>query len=175
MKKYFFILLGITLAFSGCEKDDVCDANTVTTPKMVVSLYDNFIFENSGIDNEKKITQLRAKAISVSDNITWSGFTYLLNVSNFTLPLNTNTSTTEIQLMKYDESTYNVNSTPSSISTITINYIGKDIFVSRACGYKKNFELTGTPVYDNTNWIKNIIVSEYNIENEKVTHLKIYF
>jgi hypothetical protein len=32
MKKIILLLFVIAFSFSGCEKDDICDANTVTTP-----------------------------------------------------------------------------------------------------------------------------------------------
>jgi hypothetical protein len=30
----------IVYSFSSCEKDDICDANTVTTARLVISFYD---------------------------------------------------------------------------------------------------------------------------------------
>jgi hypothetical protein len=175
MKKYLFLLLVVTLAFSGCEKDDICDDSNITTPRLVVSLYDNFVYTNSGIDTQRNIIQIRAIATGVTDSITWNNNTYLTNTNSFTLPLNTSTSSTEIALMKYNTSDYKGYPTPESISNIMINYTGKDVYVSRACGYKKNFELNGIPTFNSAEWIKNIVVSNSIIENEKVTHLKIYF
>jgi hypothetical protein len=45
----------IVYSFSSCEKDDICDANTVTTSRLVISFYD---VTNSAIlkNNESKIT-----------------------------------------------------------------------------------------------------------------------
>jgi hypothetical protein len=31
MKRYF-VVIGSRIYLSGCEKDDICDANTITTP-----------------------------------------------------------------------------------------------------------------------------------------------
>ena len=36
MKKIILLLFVIALSFSGCEKDDICDADTVTTPRLVI-------------------------------------------------------------------------------------------------------------------------------------------
>jgi hypothetical protein len=47
MKRYFFVVIGSYL--SGCEKDDICDANTITTPQIshFVLWHKQFIcFEN---------------------------------------------------------------------------------------------------------------------------------
>jgi phage-related holin len=39
MKKIILLLFVIVYSFSSCEKDDICDANTVTT-RLVISFYD---------------------------------------------------------------------------------------------------------------------------------------
>ena len=39
MRKLFLLLI-ISCFFSGCEKDDICDENTPTTPKVVIEFYD---------------------------------------------------------------------------------------------------------------------------------------
>ena len=62
---------------------------------------------------------------------------------------------------------------------VTFNYTRKNVYVSRACGYKTLYTLDATnPVIvtpDASNWIQNVIVSQPNIENENETHVKIYF
>ncbi|MDD5151653.1 MAG: hypothetical protein PHC28_14440, partial [Flavobacterium sp.] len=40
MKKIIILLLIATFSFSSCEKDDICDANTSTTPRLVIDFYD---------------------------------------------------------------------------------------------------------------------------------------
>lgn len=37
MKKILYFLLVFTFGLSSCEKDDICDANTPTTPRMLIS------------------------------------------------------------------------------------------------------------------------------------------
>jgi hypothetical protein len=34
------VLFLFTVCFSSCEKDDICDANTPTTPQLVIEFYD---------------------------------------------------------------------------------------------------------------------------------------
>ena len=41
MKKIISLLLLFTFGLSSCEKDDICDANTPTTPRLVITFYDN--------------------------------------------------------------------------------------------------------------------------------------
>ena len=38
--KQLFLLLLLSVFFSSCEKDDICDTNTPTTPKIVIEFYD---------------------------------------------------------------------------------------------------------------------------------------
>mgnify|MGYP006353373257 FL=1 len=40
MKKTILLLLAVAFTFSSCEKDDICDANTPTTPRLVIGFYD---------------------------------------------------------------------------------------------------------------------------------------
>ena len=40
MKKIISFLLLFAFGLSGCEKDDICDANTPTTPRLIISFYD---------------------------------------------------------------------------------------------------------------------------------------
>ena len=39
MKKIYLLFL-IAITFSSCEKDDICDANTPTTPRLIIDFYD---------------------------------------------------------------------------------------------------------------------------------------
>jgi hypothetical protein len=54
MKKIILLLFVIVYSFSSCEKDDICDANTVTTARLVISFYD---VTNSAI--LKNVTNLK--------------------------------------------------------------------------------------------------------------------
>ena len=38
--KYLYILVIVAIAFSSCEKDDICDTNTPTTPRIIIDFYD---------------------------------------------------------------------------------------------------------------------------------------
>ena len=63
---------------------------------------------------------------------------------------------------------------------LEFNYARKNIYVSRACGYKTLFELQGSPPITDTSipenfWIKNLIVTTTKINDESETHIKIYF
>lgn len=164
MRKIFLILL-INVIFSGCEKDDICDAETPTTPKVVIEFYDNVIPANL-----KNITKLK---------VTANGFTTDLKfdaVSKIKIPLKTFADISALNLTLNGTDT---DLTNDNLDEITFNYTRRTEYVSRACGYKTLYTLNTTnPVIvtaDGNNWIQNVIVSQPNIENENETHVKIYF
>ena len=47
MKKIFALSLIVLLSLSGCEKDDICDANTPTTPRLVIDFYNTHLQASS--------------------------------------------------------------------------------------------------------------------------------
>lgn len=164
MGKVFQVLL-LSFVFSSCEKDDICDRNTPTTPKVVIEFYDN-----ASPTTLKNITKLKVDA---------TGFTTQLNfdaVSKITLPLKTFADVSALNLTLNGMDTDNTN---DNLDEITFNYTRRTEYVSRACGYKTLFTLDATnPVVltnDASNWIQNITVTQPNIENENETHVKIYF
>jgi hypothetical protein len=78
MKKIFLLLFVFSLL--GCEKDDICDAETPTTPSLVVEFYD--------ISNPtvlKNIVNLKIKEQGVASDLG-----VFNSVSKIKLPLNTN-------------------------------------------------------------------------------------
>jgi hypothetical protein len=164
MKKIFLLLL-ISLFFSGCEKDDICDAATPTTPKVVIEFFDT-----AAPNTLKNVTKLK---------VTAAGFTTELKfdlVSKITVPLKTFADVSVLNLILNGTDT---NLTNDNLDEITFNYTRRTEYVSRACGYKTLYTLnTANPVVitaDANNWIQSVTVSQPNIENENETHVKIYF
>ena len=122
-----FICL-LTVTFSSCEKDDICDATTDTTPKLIVEFYDIL---NPSI--KKNVTNLAVKELNTTENITFTG------VSKIQIPLKTNQDFTKYSFI--------LNSTNANINNedfLQFNYARQTIFVSRACGFKTNFTLDST-------------------------------
>lgn len=164
MKKIFLLLLA-SFFFSGCEKDDICDAATPTTPKVVIEFYD---IANPTV--LKNVVNLGVIAPGFTN-----GFGFA-NASSIKVPLKTFQDSSVLYFIQ------NGSAEPTSDDNqdeVTFNYTRKTEYVSRACGYKTLYTLDATnPVSvtaDGNNWIQNVIVSQPNIENENETHVKIYF
>ena len=178
-KRILLLVVFISSFFSSCEKDDVCDANTITTPRLVLSFYD---INNPSV--LKNVTQLKVvgedmdKGIIFSTNATGEA-KYLTSGSTISIPLKVDQDITTYNL------TFNSGNTNPALvfsDKIQFNYSRTNMFVSRACGYKTNFSLKPTnPIIhtsdkiNNSKWIQYISVEKSNIENENETHLKLFF
>ena len=164
MKKLFLLLL-IGIFFSGCEKDDICDAETPTTPKVVLEFYD--------IANPTVLKNVVNLGVFNTDFTIGFGFS---NVSTGKIPLKTFEDTAVFYFIQNGSADP---STDDNLDEGTFNYTRKTAYVSRACGFKTIYTLDPTnPVSvtaDASNWIQNVTVSQPNIENENETHVKIYF
>ncbi|WPR70943.1 DUF6452 family protein [Flavobacterium sp. NG2] len=174
MKKIFLItVLVFSLAFSGCEKDDICDENTSTTPRLIISFYD---FNDPS--TLKSVTDLKIIAEGMEEGITYSGST-LINGSTVAIPLKIDADVVKFKfILNYD------NATTALINEdeIQFDYSRSTIFVSRACGFKTNYELNQANPFTHTDatvadgkWIESISVKNRTITNENETHLEIYF
>lgn len=163
--KRILLLLVASFFFSSCEKDDICDATTPTTPKVVIEFYD---IANPTV--LKNVVNLGVIAPGFTN-----GFGFA-NTSNIKVPLKTFQDSSVLYFIQ------NGSAEPTSDDNqdeVTFNYTRKTEYISRACGYKTLYTLDATnPVTvtpDASNWIQNVIVSQPNIENENETHVKIYF
>jgi hypothetical protein len=163
--KQLFLLLLLSVFFSSCEKDDICDANTPTTPKIVIEFYDA-----ANPITLKNVTNLGVIAPGFTNGLKFTA------TSKIKVPLKTFQDSSILYFIKNGSIDP---TTDDNLDEITFNYSRKTVFVSRACGYKTLFTLNTTnPITvtpDSNNWIQNVIVSQPNIENEDETHIKIYF
>ena len=163
MKK-IFLLLVVVFSLSSCEKDDICDASTSTTPRLVIQFYESA----APTPVLKSVTAL---------GVIVSGYTTMsFNGSKIMIPLQTNDDTT---IFRFIQNGSDSDLTNDNEDILTFNYTRKTIYVSRACGYKMLFNLTNTNTNiltpDSDNWIKNIIIVKPNLENENEVHVQIYY
>ncbi|HEU0137078.1 MAG TPA: DUF6452 family protein [Flavobacterium sp.] len=170
----FIAILVLALLLWNCEKDDICDPNTPTTPRLIIGFYD------VNEPDEPKSATLEV----VADNITDAEILRFSSATEIEIPLDI---TQDYVRYKF---TLNAGSTNPDLiysDIIEFNYSRTTTYVSRACGFKITFDLNNdvdlpSPFVLNFNpavvpgaWIKNITVENYNIENETDQHVQIFF
>lgn len=165
MKKILLLIL-ITITLSGCEKDDICDPATATTPSLVIEFYNA-----ASPNNLQNVTNLKVISPGFTNPILGT-----TGVSKITIPLKTSENTTSFEFI---ENGGDDDISDDNTDVLQFTYNRTNIYVSRACGYKVNFDLTNTNTNiltpDTDNWIQSIVIAQPNIENENETHIKIYF
>lgn len=175
MKKFLTISFALLSAFCylGCEKDDICPDTTPTTPRLVIEFYD---FANQSA--VKNVTNLTAIASGQTDFVTFNETAsdetrYYFSGNTLKLPLNVAETITTYKLKINSQSS---NPLVFNEDTITINYTTNQIYVSRACGYKTTFNLSAITEEGTVEeqWIRNLIITDSNVENENDIHVKIY-
>lgn len=167
MKKIFLLLFVFLLV--GCEKDDICDANTPTTPRLVIEFYDF----NASTETLKNVTNLGVIAPSFIEGIGFNG------VNKIQVPLKNTEDTTTLRFIQNGSDT---NITNDNEDILKFNYSRNEVYISRACGFKTLFTLNTTspivptePFSSASSWIKNIVIVKANLENENEVHVKIFF
>jgi hypothetical protein len=173
--KIIFILVLTANSFWSCEPDDICESGTPTTPRLIIEFYDN-----TSPSTKKNVTDLKAVANGEPNGIVFNNATnatrYRFTGSKLSLPLKT-----DVDQVKYNLTLNDGNAIPTLIDTdeVTINYTRKDEYISRACGYKTLFTLNQNNGMIKTisapNWVKEIVIQQYNIVNENEIHVKIFF
>lgn len=162
------LLIAFAWTSSSCEKDDICDANTVTTPRLVIDFYD---VTNPTV--KKTVTNLAIVGEGLTEGILFNG------VSQIKVPLNPGADISQYHfILNYQ----NTNTELIDEDEMKFSYTRKNIYVSRACGFKTLFALNATNPVEQTDsptaeglWMKTITVTQPNITNENETHLSISF
>ncbi|KRP25960.1 DUF6452 family protein [Polaribacter sp.] len=148
MKKILTILV-LFCVITSCEKDDFCTLNPIT-PKLVLRFYDNV-----NKTQLKNVNQLYVWAAG-KDSI-------LVNQStdSISIPLNSIAN----------ETVYNF-SKGNVVNQFTIQYTPQQIYVSRSCGFKVNFDEVSY-ISSNT-WIADFEVTTITIKNQNAAHVQIF-
>ena len=169
----FLLALLTAVGFWSCEKDDICAEGTATTPSLIIEFYNR-----DNHTDPKNVTYFSYFSADLDTIGTING------KNRIEVPLRTDSTATtwnfRLGSSQLGEITYNTD-------VITFNYETKELFVSRACGFKSNFTLNlqnGTApdplvIEDSEDeegfWIQEYTIEESNIENEDEVHVKIYF
>lgn len=166
------LLLFISIAFS-CERDDLCDENTPTTPRLVVEFRDNTL-----TDDLKNVTKLRVE--DAEDATRFLTEYNSVTEDQMILPLKTNFDELETGITKYrvykDYTVLTDGTIQGNDDIITIAYSTKEVYVSRACGYKTVFENVEIIIEDDgDNWMKFAAPENDNqsVTNENEIHFTI--
>lgn len=163
----FSALLGCASLFLSCERDDICSEATPVTPRVSIDFYD---YNAPAVP--KNVTSLKVREVTSDNELLFN------NVSTVKLPLKTDEDAVTFEL------TLNSNSTnPELVYTdlLSFHYARNNVYVSRACGYKTIFALTPDSSAaavlpdDDSDWIRTVVVANYNIVLENETHIRIYF
>lgn len=173
LNKLLFVAL--FFVFTACEKDDICDDITNTTPMLTIEFYD--LVNTSVLKNVQNLT---VQAINQDQPVNF-------NPNPFQTPQTiVTTNKISIPLQSFEEQTtfrfiFNANNEDLiNEDILTFNYTTQDVFVSRGCGFKTVYNnlqpiLLTNPVGDNIFWIDQILINNINITNTQDIHVKIFF
>ena len=181
-KSYLLFGLLFLSSFLGCERDDICSQDKITTPRLIIEFYDNI-----NRDNPKNVANLRVQGVGNDQPLpnynpqNPNSYDGSDNLQIIYLPLKTNFAegemgTTQYILTKDYEEDENGNGSGNEV-TLIVNYFTNQVYVSRACGYKTVFENPSISTEPETNvWILGYEQINENqiVENENETHFKIY-
>jgi hypothetical protein len=182
MKQNKTIISLLFLAFicnQGCERDDICDSDKITTPRLFLAFYN---IDNPEDLNPKNVSKFRVQGIGNNETLTDLDGTK--NKQEILLPLKTTETITQYSLHK--NYSVNDNGTPNDTTDdylngnediITIEYVTEEVYVSRACGFKTVFKnIRITVADDGDRWIQNYRSVDDNqiVENEDAPHFRLF-
>lgn len=162
------ILLGLLSLLSvllGCEKDDICvDGDT---PLLVIQFFD--------IDNpeeSKAVPSLRI--VGQNQNITVNTISDRTSLDSIGIPLRINETDTSFIFIS-DSEDNEEDQEIGNVDNLSFQYNTREVFISRACGYVANYnDLSDNLIPDADNWIREIEIVSPIVENQTITHVKIY-
>lgn len=143
------LIIVIGLVIVSCQKDDFCV--DPITPELVISFYNN-----DDPESYKRPSSLYVWAEGKDTLPDYEG----VAVDSIVIPLDP----------AVDFTVYNLSSN-DVVDQITINYSRTEVFVSRSCGYKFNYENLNLSDVSN-NWIITTEITNENVTDE-TEHIKI--
>ena len=147
----------ILFFFISCEPDDICLESNEDTPNLILKFVDSFSGENKSVSN------LRIKGINNIEDF------FVGNVDSISIPLNNYENTSSFSFTKEFESNQ------SNEDLIYFNYARNNVYISRSCGYKMEYDIENIIIEnDNSNWIEDAIIETRTVNNEISHHVKIY-
>ena len=162
MIKKIVLFLCISFIVNSCTKDDICSEGTPTTPLLIVTFKN---FNNPLLS--KSVENLTVSTIIENDT------THVVNkttTDSIAIPLRTGLDITDYLFVENDQ-----DENPGNTDGVTFSYIREDVYINRACAFKTIYkQLSADRETDTDNWIIEIIVNKFIVENEEDTHVIIY-
>ena len=155
MKRLTYLFALALCSLTGCEPDDICLAETPGTPQLVVVFYDAIQPEI-----KKEASNLQVKGFGFETEI-HNGTT-----DSIVIPLRTIENETAFVFTKTENDI-------AFEEEITFKYETYDRFISRACGYQKNFTNIRSERLNSIVWINDIEIIKDSISDTNNTHVKI--
>ena len=147
----------ILFFFTSCEPDDICLESNEDTPNLILKFVDSFSGENKSVNN------LRIKGINNNEDF------FVGTIDSISIPLSNYENTSSFSFTK------EFDSNQSNEDLIYFNYSRNNVYISRSCGYKMEYEINNIIVEnDNSNWIEDSIIETRTVNNEISHHVKIY-
>ena len=86
------------------------------------------------------------------------------------IPLRTGFDFTDYLFVENDQ-----DEEPGNTDKVTFSYQRENIYINRACAFKAIYtQLSANRESDNNNWIQEIVINEFIVENENKTHVTIF-
>ena len=164
MIKRIIVLILIIFAFKGCTKDDICPAGTATTPNLII------VFNNAANPNNRK------KVEDLSIETDYENPVVVLTrtaTDTIVIPLSTTSDTTKYRFIRTRGTGDNA---VVNVDKVMFVYSRKDLYVTRACGFKTEFDNLVPTLEDegSENWIQIIQTNRDTIKDEKKAHLTFF-
>ena len=94
---------------------------------------------------------------------------FIGTVDSISIPLSNYQNTTPFSFTK------EFDSNQANEDLIYFNYVRNNVYISRSCGYKMEYEIENIIVEnDNLNWIEDSIIEKRVVNDENSHHVKIY-
>ncbi|CAI8161661.1 MAG: Uncharacterised protein [Bacteroidota bacterium] len=155
MKRLTYLFALALCSLTGCEPDDICLAETPGTPQLVVVFYDALQPEI-----KKEASNLQVKGFGFETEI------HKGTTDSIVIPLRTIENETAFVFTKTENDI-------AFEEEITFKYETYDRFISRACGYQKNFTNIRSERLNSIVWINYIEIIKDSISDTNNTHVKI--
>ena len=155
MRRYTYLFAIAIYGLVSCEPDDICLAETPGTPKLIIVFYDN-----AQPDTKKEVSNLQITGVGLDTAYHNS------TTDSIAIPLKANETSTAYSFIKTENDV-------AFEESVTFKYESYNIFISRACGYKKSFINVSAERSNNAVWIEKIEIITDTISDIKNTHVKI--